>query len=325
MSINQLLKFEPILKEKIWGGEKLMSLLNKKSTHKNVGESWEISDVDENISVVSNKYLKGKSLKDLIKEHKNNLVGDNVYQQFGENFPLLVKYIDAKKALSIQLHPNDSLAKKRHNAFGKTEMWYVLQADKFANLIVGFKNNSNTEEYLHHLENKSLLSLLNTEEIKKGDSYFIPTGTVHAIGAGALIAEIQQTSDITYRIYDWDRPCPDGTYRALHTEEAKEAIDYVAKKSYKTTYLEKENTASPIISCQYFTTNMLPIKGRVAINHQEKDSFVIYMCVAGAVEFQYENQTEKLQMGETILVPACIKKIQIIAEEKAELLEVYIQ
>jgi mannose-6-phosphate isomerase len=325
MSIHQLLKFEPILKEKIWGGEKLISLLNKKSNLKSIGESWEISDIKENVSVVSNSNLKGTFLKELINEHKSNLVGEKVYRQFGENFPLLIKFIDAKKALSIQLHPNDDLAKKRHGTFGKTEMWYVMQADKFANLIVGFKNNSNTEEYLYHLENKTLLSLLNIEEIKKGDSYFIPTGTIHAIGAGVLIAEIQQTSDITYRIYDWDRPNSDGTFRDLHTQEAINAIDYNAKKSYKATYVGQENNTSEIISCKYFTTNILPLKGKLEVNHQEKDSFVVYMCVAGIVEFQYENQTEKLQMGETILVPACIKKIQITADEKAELLEVYIK
>jgi mannose-6-phosphate isomerase len=325
MSIQQLLKFEPILKEKVLGGEKLTTLLDKKSYLKNIGESWEISNVKENVSIVSNKKLKGKLLNELIKEHKNNLLGDKVYKQFGNNFPLLIKFLDAKKALSIQLHPNNELAKKRHNSFGKNEMWYVVQADEHANLIIGFKENSNAKEYLSHLEDKTLLSLLNTEGIKKGDSFFIPTGTIHAIGAGTLIAEIQQTSDITYRIYDWERPNLDGTFRELHTEDAIEAIDYATKESYKATYSEKENTSSEIISCQYFTTNILPLKGKVEVNHQEKDSFIIYMYVSGAVVFQYENQIEKLQMGETLLVPACIKKIHIIADEKSELLEVYIK
>lgn len=325
MKINQLIKFKPILKDKIWGGEKLATLLNKESTRKDVGESWEISDVEGDTSIVVNGELKGKNLKELISEYKSDLVGDKIYTHFGEKFPLLIKFIDAKEALSIQLHPNDKLAQERHNSFGKTEMWYVMQADEKANLIVGFQKEVTSEEYLKHLENKSLLDILNVDEVQKGDVYFIPTGRVHAIGAGVLLAEIQQTSDITYRIYDWDRPNPDGTFRDLHTEEAIDAIDYSVIDSYKTVYSEKENAASEIVSCQYFTTNVLPIKGEISINHQEKDSFVIYMCVEGSVEFQYENQSEKLQTGETILVPACIKNIKISSEGKSELLEVYIK
>ena len=325
MKINQLIKFEPILKDKIWGGEKLASLLNKQSKRKDIGESWEISDVEGDTSIVTNGHLKGKNLKELISEFKSDLVGENIYSHFGEKFPLLIKFIDAKEALSIQLHPNDTLAKERHNSFGKTEMWYVMQADKNANLIVGFQKEVSSEDYIKHLETKSLLDILNVDEVQKGDVYFIPTGRVHAIGAGVLLAEIQQTSDVTYRIYDWDRPNPDGTFRDLHTEEAIDAIDYSAKDSYKTEYSKKENASSEIVSCQYFTTNVLPIKGEISINHQEKDSFVIYMCVEGNVTFQYENQTEKLKTGETILVPACIKNIKIIADQASELLEVYIK
>ena len=323
--MNQLLKFEPILKDKIWGGKKLATLLNKKSDRKDIGESWEISDVENDTSIVSNGNLAGKDLKQLIAEFKGDLVGEKIYQHFGEKFPLLIKFIDAKEALSIQLHPNDNLAKKRHNSFGKTEMWYVMQADEKANLIVGFQKEVTPQEYIHHLENKTLTDILNIDEVKKGDVYFIPTGRVHAIGAGVLLAEIQQTSDITYRIYDWDRPNPDGTFRDLHTEEAIDAIDYSAKENYKTDYSEKENKASEIVSCPYFTTNILPINGEISVNHSDKDSFVIYMCVAGEVVFEYENQQEKLQNGETILVPASIKNIKISSTEKAELLEVYIK
>ena len=325
MKINQFIKFEPILKDKIWGGEKLASLLNKQSKRKDIGESWEISDIEGDTSMVINGHLKGKDLKELISEFKSDLVGEKVYTHFGGKFPLLIKFIDAKEALSIQLHPNDTLAKERHNSFGKTEMWYVMQADKNANLIVGFQKEVSSEDYIKHLETKSLLDILNVDEVQKGDVYFIPTGRVHAIGAGVLLAEIQQTSDVTYRIYDWDRPNPDGTFRDLHTEEAIDAIDYSAKDSYKTEYSKKENASSEIVSCQYFTTNVLPIKGEISINHQEKDSFVIYMCVEGNVTFQYENQTEKLKTGETILVPACIKNIKIIADQASELLEVYIK
>ena len=323
--MNQLLKFEPILKDKIWGGEKLATLLNKRSNRKDIGESWEISDVKGDTSIVSNGELAGKDLKQLILDYKSDLVGEKIYKHFGEKFPLLIKFIDAKEALSIQLHPHDDLAKKRHNSFGKTEMWYVMQADEKANLIVGFQKEVTSEEYIKHLENKKLIDILNVDEVDKGDVYFIPTGRVHAIGAGVLLAEIQQTSDITYRIYDWDRPNPDGTFRDLHTEEAIDAIDYSAKENYKTAYSKTENTSSEIVSCPYFTTNVLPLKGEISINHSDKDSFVIYMCVAGSVVFKYNKQSEKLEMGETILVPACIKDISISSEGKSELLEVYIK
>lgn len=325
MKINQFLKFEPILKEKIWGGEKLKQFLNKNSNKTNIGESWEISDVENDTSIVSNGDLKGTDLKELIAEFKGDLVGDAVYTHFGEKFPLLIKFIDAKEALSIQLHPNDVLAKERHNSFGKTEMWYVLQADEKANLIVGFQKEVTPKEYVKNLENKTLLEILNVDEVSEGDVYFIPTGRVHAIGAGVLLAEIQQTSDVTYRIYDWDRPNPDGTFRDLHTEEALDAIEYTVQDSYKTEYIKQENVASEIVSCPYFTTNVLPITENIQINHTDKDSFVIYMCVKGEVAFKYQNQQEKLQQGESILVPASIKEFAIDATTNSELLEVYIR
>jgi len=325
MSIHQFLKFQPILKEKIWGGEKLSNLLNKNSTKTNIGESWEISDVENDTSIVANGALQGKSLKELIANFKGDLVGDTIYKHFGEKFPLLIKFIDAKEALSIQLHPNDALAKERHNSFGKTEMWYVMQADEKANLIVGFQKEVTSQEYVKSLESKTLLDILNVDEVSEGDVYFIPTGRVHAIGAGVLLAEIQQTSDVTYRIYDWDRPNPDGTFRDLHTEEAIDAIDYKVQDTYKTNYLKVENNSSEIVSCPYFTTNVLPITEHIQIDHRGKDSFVIYMCVKGEVEFKHQNQQEKLQQGETILVPACINEFSIDTTSNSELLEVYIK
>lgn len=319
------LKFTPILKDKIWGGEKLATLLHKNSDRKNIGESWEISDVEGDTSIVANGILKGKNLKELISDYKGDLVGEKIYHHFGEKFPLLIKYIDAKEALSIQLHPNDELAKKRHNSFGKTEMWYVMQADKKANLIVGFQKEVTPKEYLHHLENKTLMDILNIDEVQKGDVYFIPTGRVHAIGAGVMLAEIQQTSDITYRIYDWDRANPDGTFRELHTEEAIDAIDYSAKESYKTSYSKLQNKSSEIVSCPYFITNTISLHGRITVNHNHKDSFVIYLCVEGTTTFTHKNQTEILEMGETLLVPASIKNFDIAAKIPSELLEVYIK
>ena len=325
MHINQFLRFEPILKDKIWGGAKLSDLLGKKSDRNDIGESWEISDVEDDTSVVSNGVLKGTDLKELISTFKGDFVGQKIYQHFGEKFPLLIKFIDAKEALSIQLHPNDALAKKRHNSFGKTEMWYVMQADHKANLIVGFKKNATKEEYVHHLENKSLEKILNIDQVSSVDVYFIPTGRVHAIGAGVLLAEIQHTSDITYRIYDWDRKDLEGNYRDLHTEEAIDAIDYMAKPPYKTSYSKKQNESSQIVSCPYFTTHVIPIKGQMSIDHSKKDSFVIYMCVKGKAIFSNENNHEELSIGQTLLVPAALKHFVIISDVDTELLEVFIQ
>ena len=326
MNINYPIKFSPILKEKIWGGEKLNKLLNKQSAKKNIGESWEISDVEGDTSVVSNGELKGLSLKELISKFKGDLVGEKIHQQFGNKFPLLIKFIDAKTALSIQLHPDNTLAKERHNSFGKTEMWYVMQADENANLIVGFKRDVSSEKYLQHLKNKSLLDILNVDIVKNGDVYFIPTGRVHAIGAGVMLAEIQQTSDITYRIYDWDRVDAEGNERDLHTNEAIDAIDYKAQKNYQTDYLKEQNDSSEMVSCSYFTTNVFPIKGKVNVNHHDKDSFVIYMCVNGEVTLNYGNQqSEKLVVGETVLIPATLKEFGIEAEFQSELLEVFIK
>lgn len=323
--MNQFLKFDPILKEKIWGGEKLVQLLHKRSDRKDVGESWELSDVEGDTSVVSNGDLKGRDLKELIQEFKGDLVGESIYSQFGNKFPLLIKFIDAKEALSIQLHPHDDLAMKRHNSFGKTEMWYVVQADEKANLIVGFQKDVTKQEYLHHLENKSLTDILNIDEVKEGDVYFIPTGRVHAIGAGVMLAEIQQTSDITYRVYDWDRQDDHGNYRELHTDEAIDAIDYKAQKSYNTDYTKSQNRSTEIVSCPYFTTNILPVNSKLTVDHQDKSSFVIYMCVKGKTQFTLGEYSETIQMGETLLVPASIKEFSIDSKEDSELLEVYIK
>ena len=325
MKLNQFLKFEPILKEKIWGGKKLSQLLNKSTFKTNIGESWEISGIENDTSLVSNGVLKGKSLKEVISIFKGDLVGDKIFKEFGEKFPLLIKYIDAREALSIQLHPNDTLAKERHNSFGKTEMWYVMQADEKANIIVGFEKEVTSKDYVKNLESKTLLDILNVDEVSSGDVYFIPAGRVHAIGAGVLLAEIQQTSDITYRIYDWDRPNPDGTYRDLHTEEAINVIDYKVQDSYKTAYSRAANKSSEVVTCPYFTTNILSISKSINVNHSDKDSFVIYMCVKGDVEFTYQNEKEKLSYGQTILVPACINRFEISSTKDSELLEVFIK
>jgi len=322
--INTLypIKFKPILKEKIWGGQKLKTLLNKQSDLPNVGESWEISDVEGNTSIVTNGKLKGKSLKELLELFKGDLIGEKNYKIFGNKFPLLIKFIDAKEDLSIQLHPNDELAAKRHNSLGKTEMWYVMQADENSNLIVGFNQKTTPETYLQHLEDKTLPKILNFDTVKEGDTYFIDVGRIHAIGAGVMLAEIQQTSDVTYRIYDWDRVDNNGNERELHIDLAIDAIGFEMKDNFRVSYSKMENYSNNMVSCPYFTTNFIPLDGTIQ-KQNDKDSFIIYMCVEGKAVISNSLFTSTIKKGETVLVPAIIKDYQITAE-KAKLLEVYV-
>ena len=322
--IHQLLRFEPILKPKIWGGEKLKTILNKKSGRKDIGESWEISAVREDVSIVNNGALKGKSLNDLIKEFKQDILGEKVYEIFQDKFPLLIKFIDAKKKLSLQVHPNDILAQKRHNSLGKTEMWYIVNADKKAKIIIGFSEESDKKSFQKTITQGDELGLLNVDYVKKGDTFLVPAGRIHAIGQGVLLAEIQETSDITYRIFDWNRKDKEGKSRDLHVSLALDAIDYSAKSNYKAEYHKTKNKPSNIVDCKYFTTNFLHLTKNNTLSHEDKDSFVIYMCVEGSVVFKYKKQQEVLQMGETILIPACIKEVKITTEN-VKLLEVYIK
>lgn len=316
------IKFTPILKEKVWGGTKLNEILHKNSCFQNTGESWEISGVKENISVVENGKLKGKSLKEIISEFKDELVGNKVYNTYGEDFPLLFKFIDAQSNLSVQLHPNDELAKKRHNSFGKTEMWYIVQADKGAKLNLGFKESLKPDTYLEFLKNDRITELLNFEEVSKGDSFIINAGLVHAIGKGVLLAEIQQTSDITYRIYDWNRKDLDGKKRELHTDLALEAINFKKKENPKLNYKSVPNVSSQIFSSQYFTTNFLRVKGEVIKNYNCIDSFVVYMCVEGKARVYVNSKSERLEKGESLLIPAAVNEVKIKAET-ANILEIY--
>lgn len=325
MKCNYPIKFEPILKEKIWGGTKLNKLLHKQSTAPNVGESWEISTVPGDISIVANGAYKGTDLLALIQDCQGDLLGNKVYEAFGNEFPLLIKYIDAKTDLSIQLHPNDELAKKRHNSFGKTEMWYVMQADENAQLIVGFNQAVDKELYLQKLAEDKLTDILNAEIVNHGDVFFIPTGRIHAIGSGVLVAEIQQTSDITYRVFDWNRVDASGKGRELHTEQALDALDYAFQESYKTTYDSNESPVN-LASCPYFTTNLLSLDKKTAIDNTYLDSFVIYMCVKGNIIINSENNAAvSLNEGETVLIPASLETFSITPNESSELLEVYIK
>ncbi|MFV9549824.1 type I phosphomannose isomerase catalytic subunit [Algibacter sp. PT7-4] len=318
------LKFNPIYSYRIWGGEKLKTILNKQYTEESIGESWEISDVDDNETVVGEGNLKGKTLKDLIKEYKGDFVGNSVYEAFGEDFPLLIKFIDAKTPLSIQVHPSNELAKERHNSFGKNEMWYVMQAEKDAELIVGFNQNVEKDSYQEHLNNSTLNKILNIEKVSNGDTFYIPTGRVHAIGAGVLLAEIQQTSNITYRIYDYDRvDAKTGKTRELHTEMALDAIDYKHYNDYKTKYSVTDNVSNTLVHSPYFKTNIIKVTKSIEKDYSKTDSFVIYMCVEGAFNVECDNKTYSLKMGETLLLPAIVNKLKIVGTD-AKLLEVHL-
>ena len=316
------LKFQPILKDKIWGGQKLQQILNKPTSSTEAGESWEISDVEGDTSVVSNGTMTGTSLKSLMELHTTDLLGHKNFQQFGTKFPLLIKFIDAKSDLSVQLHPNDALAKARHNSFGKTEMWYVVQADPDSNLIVGVNQPMTKELYLKHLEAKTLEGILNFDKVEAGDTYFIEVGRIHAIGAGVLLAEIQQTSDVTYRVYDWGRVDSKGNHRELHNDIALEAFDFDMPDNYIVNYSRDAQTSTELVSCPYFTTNVLEVKTSLLVENNH-DSFMIYMCVEGSAIVKIEGHQTEFSKGETVLIPAGIKSFSISANH-AKLLEVYI-
>lgn len=319
------LKFKTIYKDKIWGGHKINTYLHKDfGDLPNCGETWEISGVKSDVSVVANGELAGESLADLLEKYQDQLVGKKVYDHFGNIFPLLVKFIDANDDLSIQVHPNDELAKKRHNSFGKTEMWYVIEADPGSTLITGFNQPVNEQIYLQKFNSGHLTDILNREDVKAGDVYFLPAGRVHTIGKGLLIAEIQQTSDITYRIYDFDRVDDKGNKRELHTEEALAAIDYNFYLDYKTKYHPEKNETVQLVECPYFTTNLLDFTESVVKDYSALDSFVIHVCVEGDYVIEADGKAYPVKMGECILLPKTINSIEIKTISGFKILESYI-
>ncbi len=316
------LKFHPILKERLWGGTKLSEILGKPLQNDNTGESWELSGVDGDVSLLANGTLAGTSLGQLIEKDPEGFLGTSVVARFGKNFPILIKFIDAKKDLSIQLHPNDELAKKRHNSLGKTEMWYIMDSDNGADLIVGFERTVTKEEYLESLKNDSLTDLLHYETVREGDTFFINPGKIHAIGAGVLLAEIQQTSDITYRVYDFNRRDKNGNLRELHTDLALDAIDFERKEDFKISYARKANQVNPMVDCPYFTTNFLNLSANFSTNLAERDSFTIYMCVDGEAAINNHDGSIALNKGETALISADTEAVEI-QTKGAKLLEVF--
>jgi mannose-6-phosphate isomerase len=342
------LKFAAILKKITWGGSEICRFKNLEK-ESGIGESWEISQLPGSVSVVSNGDLKGKTLTDLIELDPEALLGKSVYTRFGKAFPLLIKFIDAEDNLSIQVHPNDKLARKRHNSFGKTEMWYVMASKPGSKLVSGFSKQINAAEYERRIADNSIEEVLQYHEVKTGDVFFLPAGRVHAIGAGIFIAEIQQSSNITYRLYDYDRRNVQGKGRELHTELAKDAIDYRMYTDLKTTYEPIENEVIPLVSCSYFTTNRVQLKADTSgeedvitekgkqkvlmtetvemdMNYSDLDSFVIYVCMQGEGVIAYENgQTISIQQGETVLLPASLAETTLSTTSELLLLETYIK
>ena len=317
--------FEPILKKIIWGGSDICPFKGISPVQEGIGESWELSHVEGNYSVVANGELKGQSLDDLIRTYGKQLLGEHVMEQFGTTFPLLIKFIDARDNLSIQVHPDDELAKKRHNSFGKTEMWYVVKATPDAALYSGFSQQIDAEEYVKRVENNTIMDVLQRYNVHEGDVFFLPAGRVHAIGSGCFIAEIQQTSNITYRIYDYNRKDANGKGRELHTELAKDAIDYTLYPGYRTHYKAHTNATVQLADCKYFTTNLIDLDTIMVRDFSQLDSFVVYICMEGRATLRDNKGNEILvHQGQTVLIPADTDVVTISPVPGAKFMETYI-
>ena len=314
-------KFQPILKSTIWGGEKIVPYKHIASDQKQVGESWELSGVKDNESVVAEGPEAGTSLPELIARHGAALLGKANYGRFGEEFPLLIKFIDARQDLSIQVHPNDELAWERHKSKGKTEMWYVVSADKDAHLRSGFSKQVTPAEYEASVGDNTITDILADYKIAPGDVFFLPAGRVHSIGAGSFIAEIQQTSNITYRIYDFNRRDANGNTRELHTELAKGAIDYTVLPDYRTHYTPAQNCGVELVSCPYFTTSLCDLTAPLTLDYAALDSFVVVICVEGKGMIADDSGNEMpIHQGETVLLPATVKSLRVVPEGKLKML-----
>jgi len=319
------LRFRPVLKETLWGGRALKERFGKKAKPGSViGESWEIIGMPGVSSVVSNGFLKGNTLEEIAEVYMDELLGESVYEKYGTEFPLLIKFIDANDRLSIQVHPDDKLAAERHHAWGKTEMWYVLDAKPGAVIYTGFRKKVTKEEYLDHLAGKKLDQLINTTPVSAGDVFFIPAGMVHAIGAGVLLAEIQQTSDVTYRIYDWDRVDASGKPREMHTALALDAINFNLGSNNLIQKKPELNRTVLLAESPYFRTSLIMFDSPIIKDYSLTDSFVIYICTASMAVIECFGHKEEIRAGETILIPASADSVTIIPRETATLLEVFV-
>jgi mannose-6-phosphate isomerase len=321
------LTFKPILKPVIWGGEDICTFKNLPH-REGIGESWELSAVEGHVSVVDKGAWRGRSLSELMATCGEELAGRPVVERFGRTFPLLIKFIDARQPLSVQVHPNDELAKRRHNGWGKTEMWYVVKASEDACVYSGFRERIDPETFAQSLQDDSLLSYLQKHAVRPGDVFFLPAGRVHAIGAGCLMAEIQQTSDVTYRIYDYHRKDADGRLRELHTELAKEAIDYRVYPQYRTDYPREGQRRQSLVRCEWFSVGLINGgRGESLRLDYPAESFVVYICLKGHVSVtDSRNCTENISRGETVLVPAANARwVQLEFACDSQLLETYIE
>ena len=315
-------KFEPLLKQTLWGGDKIIPFKHLKTRLENLGESWEISGVRDNETIVANGKEKGKSLNELVREQKGDLVGKENYERFGDEFPLLIKFIDARQDLSIQVHPNDEIAHRQGKTRGKTEMWYALAPTPGAQLYNGLKQKITPEQYKEMVENDTITDALARYEVHEGDVFFIPAGRIHAIGAGCFVAEIQQTSDVTYRIYDFKRKDKDGHYRELHTKEAAESIDYTVLPNYRAGYEPKLNEGVQLVECPYFTTAVYDLTEPMTLDYSELDSFVILIGVKGEGRIVANGEELEFKMGDTILLPATTEEVKV--EGTVKFLETYV-
>ena len=317
-----MIKFEPLLKQTLWGGSKIIPFKHLDAQLDIVGESWEISGVKDNETIVANGPFKGMSLNQLVREQKELLVGKENYQRFGDEFPLLIKFIDACQDLSIQVHPTDEMAHRQGKSRGKTEMWYVLESTPGAQLYNGLKQQITPEQYKEMVENDTITDALARYEVSEGDVFFIPAGRIHAIGAGCFVAEIQQTSDVTYRIYDFKRKDKNGNYRELHTQLASESIDYTVLDNYRAEYEHIRNEGVQVATCPYFTTAVYDLTEPMTLDYSELDSFVILIGVKGAGRLICEGEEMPFQMGDTVLLPATTKEVKVEGEVK--FLETYV-
>lgn len=317
------LKFNALLKSTLWGGDKIIPFKNLDVQQENVGESWEISGVKGNETIVTDGPYAGKKLNELVEELKGKLVGEDNYQRFGNEFPLLIKFIDARQDLSIQVHPTDEIAKMQGKERGKTEMWYLMDSDKDATLLCGLKKKITPEEYAQMVENDTIVDAIDRYEVKEGDCFFLPAGRIHAIGTGCFLAEIQQTSDVTYRIYDFKRKDKDGNYRQLHTKEAAECINYTVEDDYRTHYEHKKNEGVTLVECPYFTTAVYDLDEPMTLDYSELDSFVILIGLKGEGTItDNEGNTVTISAGESILVPATTDTLRV--EGTIKMLETYV-
>lgn len=315
-------KFKPLLKQTLWGGEKIVSFKKLDSNLHQVGESWEISGVKDNETIVAEGPQQGLKLNELVAEMKERLVGHDNYERFGNEFPLLIKFIDACQDLSIQVHPTDEIAHRQGKERGKTEMWYVLESDKGAQLYNGLKQQITPEDYKTMVENDTITDALARYEVSEGDVFFIPAGRIHAIGAGCFVAEIQQTSDVTYRIYDFKRRDKDGNLRQLHTKEAAESIDYTVLNDYRTHYQLEKNMPAQVVECPYFTTAVYDLDEPMVLDYSELDSFVILIGLKGEATITADGQTTTLRGGESLLIPAETGEVKV--EGTLKFLETYV-